>query len=132
MSKKCSFWGPFNKEHGKQTETLLKSEGQNLYHIYWSLWRQFRFKKSLWVICKILALFVNPLCADNRYSLLMRGNLLQHFKMQLTQKRKILSELFFAFCKFRFYFEHFQKRDDPNSWCIFELRDSKKRGYINP
>ena len=30
--------------------------------------------------------------------------------MQLSQNRKIISEYFFANCKFRFNFEHFQKR----------------------
>ena len=34
MSKKSLFRGPFNKLHGKPTETLLKSERQHLYHIY--------------------------------------------------------------------------------------------------
>ena len=32
-------------------------------------------KKSLWLICKILLLFVNPLSDDNKYSLLNRENL---------------------------------------------------------
>ena len=30
--------------------------------------------------------------------------------MQLSQKRKIFSQFFFAFSKFRFNFEHFQKK----------------------
>ena len=34
MSKKSLFREPFNKLHGKPTETLLKSERQHLYHIY--------------------------------------------------------------------------------------------------
>ena len=55
-------------------------------------------------------MFVNPLTADDKYSLLNRGNLLQHFQMQLSQKRKIFSGFFFAFAKFSFNFEHFQKK----------------------
>ena len=35
--------------------------------------------------------------------------------MQLSQKRKILSEFFFGFSKFRFNFEYSQKKDDPQS-----------------
>ena len=35
---------------------------------------------------------------------------------------------FFAFSKFRLNFEHFKKKDDPHSWCIFEFTDSEKRG----
>ena len=33
MSKKSRFRGPFDKQHGKQAETLLKSERQNVYDI---------------------------------------------------------------------------------------------------
>ena len=48
--------------------------------------------------------------------------------MPLPQKQKIFSEVLSAFYKFRFNFEHFQKKDDPHSGCIFELTDSEKRG----
>ena len=81
MSKNSFFRGPFEKWHGKRAETLLKSERRHLHHIYWSLWRQLSWKRSLWMICKILGLFVNPLTADNKYSLLNRNNLFQHFQM---------------------------------------------------
>ena len=73
------------------------------------------FGKSLCVICKILALFVNLLTADEKYSLLNRDYLSQYFQIQLSQKRKMLSEFFFAFSKSRLNFKHFQKKDDPHS-----------------
>ena len=47
--------------------------------------------------CKILELFVNRLTNDDKYSFLNRGNLLQHFQMQLSQKRKNFSDFFFFF-----------------------------------
>ena len=128
MSKKSSFRGSSDMWHGKRAETLSKSGQQHLYHIYWSLWKQFSWKKSLLVIFKILGLFLNPLSADDKYYLLKRGNLLQHFQIQLSRKRNILSQFFFfEFPKFRFNFEHFQKKDDLHSWCIFELTYSEKR-----
>ena len=95
MSKKSLFRGPFNKSYGKSAETMLKSERQHFYHIYWSLRRQSRSKKRLWVICEILGLFVNQLTAVDKDSLLNRGNLLQHVQMQLYQKRKIFFNFFF-------------------------------------
>ena len=110
MSKKSCFRGLFDKGHGKRTETLLKSERQHLYHIYWSLWRILELKKSLWVIWKVWGLFVNPLTADDQYSLVKRGNLLQHFQMHFAAKRKIFAQLFFTFSKLRFNFAHFQKK----------------------
>ena len=39
MPKKSRFTGPFHNWHGKWAETLLKSELQHFYHIYWSVWR---------------------------------------------------------------------------------------------
>ena len=48
--------------------------------------------------------------------------------MHLFQKRKIFSEYFFEFPKFRFNFERFQEKDDPHSLCIFALTDSEKGG----
>ena len=34
MCKKSRFIGLFEKQHGKRAQTVLKSERQNLYHIY--------------------------------------------------------------------------------------------------
>ena len=67
------------------------------------MWRPFRLKKSLWVICKFLGLFVNPLTADEKYPLLKRGNFLQHFQIELSHKRKIFSP--FLFCIFENYIQ---------------------------
>ena len=109
MSKKSRFREPFDKYHGERAETLFKTEQQHLYHIYWPLWMQLRLKKSLWVKRKIIGLFVNPLTADDKYSHLKIGYLLQLFQMPLSQKGKILSQFSFTFSKFKFNFEHFQK-----------------------
>ena len=63
--------------------------------------------------------------ADDRYSLLIRGNVLQHFQIQLCQNQKIFSEFFLTFSKFRLNFEHFQKKRWPSKltylW-IYRLR----------
>ena len=34
LSKKSRFKGPFDKQHGKRVQTLLRSEPQHRYHIY--------------------------------------------------------------------------------------------------
>ena len=47
--------------------------------------------------------------------------------MQLSQKRKKISDFFFFFfacSKFRFNFEHFQKGDNPHT--AYGLTDSEK------
>ena len=169
--------------NGKADQTLLRSERQKLYHIYWSLsgqlsWKKsilvickvltmfinkltpddkcfllnvdnlrqpvhiqlsgktkqflkvflkLRWKKSLLVICKILGLFVNILNDSHKYSLLNRENLKEPIQLQLSQKQNIFSQFVAAFLKCRLNLEHLQKRDDPHSWCISEITDSKKR-----
>ena len=89
MCKKSSFIGLFEKQHGKRVQTVLKSERQNLYHIYWSLWRQLSFQMSLLEICKMLTL-----AADDKYSLLNRDNSTQPIQMQLSQKQKFFRNFF--------------------------------------
>ena len=110
MPKKSCFKGSFKKQHGKCAQTLLKCQGQLLYHIYWSLWRQLSYKKSLLVICKISRLFINTLSADGKYSLLKRDNLTQPIQMQLSRKRKTFSRFFATFLKSLLNFEHFLKK----------------------
>ena len=89
LSKKNRSSGAFDKQHYQWTQTLLNSERENLYHIYWSLWSQLTRKKSLLVICKILTLFVITLTADDKYCLHKRDNLAQPIQMPLSQKQKI-------------------------------------------
>ena len=105
MSKKSRFRGPFDKWHGKRAETLFKASRQHLYHIYLSLWKQCRFKKSLWVICKILGL--------------------------LSQKWKIFSDFFFPFSKFTFTFEHFQRKGDPHTFWVYRLWNTSLNKCLN-
>ena len=128
MSTKSRFKGSFKKQLGKRAQTLLKCQGQHLYHIYWSLWRQLTCKKSLLVICKISRLFPNTLSADPKYSLLNRDNLTQPIHMQLSRKQKTFSEFFCAFLKSSLNFEHFQKKDDSHSWGISKITESEKQG----
>ena len=61
---------------------------------------------------KILGLFVNTFTANDKYSLFNSGNILQHFQIQLSKKRKIPSNFFFTFSKITFNFEYFPKKDD--------------------
>ena len=50
--------------------------------------------------------------------------------MQLSQKQKSFSRRFFAFSESALNFEHFQKKYDPHSCCISDIRDSEKGGWI--
>ena len=110
MSIWSRFQGSFKKQHGKCAQTMFKFAWQNLYHIYWSLWRQLSFKKFLLVIYKISRLFPNTLSADGKYSLLNRDSLTQQIQMQLPWKQKTFSQFFSAFSKSSLNFEHFQRK----------------------
>ena len=110
MSIKSRFKGSFKKQHGKCTQTLFKFAWQNIYRIYWSLWRQLTFKNFLLVICKILRLFPNTLSANGKYSLPNRDNLTQPIHMQLSRKRKTFFQFFPCIFKIYFKFWTFSKK----------------------
>ena len=65
------------------------------------------------MIDKILRLFVNTLTVNGKDYLLKRDNLTEPIQIQLSQKQKVLSELFFAFLKPILNFKHLPKKDDP-------------------
>ena len=118
MCKKSRFRLTVEKEHSNRVSTLFKSDGQHLYHIYWSTGTKFSCKNSLLVICKSLRVFVNTMTAVDKCSLPNRENLMQPIHLQLSQKLKSFSEFFPAFSKSKVNFEHFRKKDDAHSWLI--------------
>ena len=88
MFKKSYFRGPFDKQHGKRAQALLKSASQHLYHIHRSLPRKLSWKKSLLLTCQILGLLVDTLTADDKYPVLNREDLMIPIQMKLSQKQK--------------------------------------------
>ena len=125
MFKKSYFRGPFDKQHGKRAQALLKSASHHLYHIHWSLPRQLIWKKFLLLKCQILGLLVNTLAADEKYPLLKRDNLTIPIQMQLSQKEETSTLFSAAFLKSRWNLEHFDKRDALIDFVIFKLRTLK-------
>ena len=109
MSNKSRFRGQFEKEPGKRAQTLLKSERQHFYRIYWSLWKQLSWKKSLLGIFKILRLFVNSLTKCDKYSLLNRDTNVTNSNANIS-KAKNCFQFFFRFLKPTLHFEYFQKK----------------------
>ena len=107
-----------DKKHGKWARTLLKSERQRPYHIYWSPWRKLTQKTFPLMICKIFRFFVNTLTADNKYSFPNRDNLTQPIHI-LSQKEKNFSWFFFAFFEIYIEFETFPKKRWPSQLMYF-------------
>ena len=67
------------------------------------------------MIHKILRLFVNTLTVNDKHYLLNRDNLTQKIEMQLSEKQKIFSRIFFAVLKSILNFKQLPKKDDPRS-----------------
>ena len=125
MFKKSYFRGPFDKQHGKRAQALLKSASQHLYHIHWSLPNQFRWKTSLLLTCQILGLLVNTLAANEKYPVLNRDNLMIPIQMKLSEKEKSFSQIFAKFFISISNFEHFEKKYNRHSFCISEITNSE-------
>ena len=125
MSKKSRLREPFDKQHGKRSQGLLKYGWQHLYQIHLSLSSQLSWKKSLFLTCKILGLLVKALAADEKYTVLNRDNLTIPIQTQLSEKQKTFSEFFLAFLRSRINLKHFEKEGDPHRFCIFEITDSE-------
>ena len=109
MPKKCRSRQPFDKQHGKRTQALLKSAPHHLYLIHWSLPKQLIWKKLLLLKCQILGLLVNTLAADEKYPALNKDNLTIPIQIQFSLKQKFFSELFAAFLESMWNFECFEK-----------------------
>ena len=72
-------------------------------------------EKVFLVIHKIVRLFVNTLTVNDNHYLLNRDNLTQPIQIQLSQKKKTFSEIFFAFLKSILNFKYLPKENDPHS-----------------
>ena len=128
VSKKLQSRRRFNKWHGKRSEKLMKSEGQHLYRIYWSIWMKLSWKKSLLVICKMLGLFVNTLTTNGKYFPLSGEKLKEPIHMELTMKQKKYSESFSGFSKSWVNFGHFRKNDHSHGFFMSSIADCEGRG----
>ena len=53
------------------------------------------------------------------------------YRFNCIRNKNFLLQFFFAYLKSILNFEHFFKKDTSHSFCISEIMDSKKRGYIN-
>ena len=108
MSKKSSFRGPLDKQHGKHPRALLKSASQHFYHIHWSLVRTLCSKNFLLLTCKILGLLVSRWAINETELAHHKDNLTIPIQMILSKEQKTFSKFFPAFLKSRLNFEHFE------------------------
>ena len=63
--------------------------------------------------------------ADEKYSVLDRDNLTIPIQSQLWKKQEIFLKSFSAFSKSKLNFEYFERKDDPQSFCISAIAESE-------
>ena len=66
LSKKSRFRTPFDSQHVKGSQTLVKSGWENFYHVFSSFWGEMIWKIFPLAIIQILAVFINTLTADGK------------------------------------------------------------------
>ena len=128
MSIRSSFKESFPKHHAEHAQTLSKFARQHLYYIYWSPCRQFSYKKSLLVTCKISRLFRKTLSADGKYSLLNRDIYRDKFRCNYLENKNVFLNFFMHFWNLIEISNIFKNKDETHSWCISEIRDAEKPG----
>ena len=110
LSKKSRFRTRFDSQHVKGSQTLLKSEWGNFYHVF-SLFRgELIWKTSPLVIIQILGVFINTLTADDNYPVPDYKNLQLPIEMQLSSKQTCFFQFFVPFLDSTSNFKHFLKK----------------------
>ena len=66
------------------------------------------------------------MACDEKYSVLNRDNLTIPIQTHSSEKEKYFAHLFAAFLKSSLNFEHFEKTEDPHSFCISKVMDFEK------
>ena len=131
MFGQSRFRTPFDSEHVKASQTLMKSAWQHFYHTFCLLLAKYSWNKFLLVIFQPLGLFVKTLIADDKYSLRNGEKLQEPIQMQLFKNLKTFSQHFAQFVQSTSKLKHFEKKDDPRSVCILEVTHCERHRYTN-
>ena len=110
LSKKSCFRTPFDSQHVKESETLVRSLWVHFYDVFASLWGELIWKISPLVICIVLWVFVNTLTADDKDPVRDFENLQLTIRMPLSSKPRFFFELFAPFWNLYRILNIFKKR----------------------
>ena len=88
MPKSNCFRTPFASEREHESQTLLKYYWQHFYRNFPIIQNKLDSKTCLWMIPKILGLFVNTLTGDNMYSPIIQRNSSNDFKRNYLKNEK--------------------------------------------
>ena len=85
------------------------------YHVFLSFLGKLILKMSQVVLGELLAVFVNTLTTDGKYSVQDCENLQLPIEMKLSEKRKRFSQFFVRFHQSTSNIKHYEKEDDCHS-----------------
>ena len=91
MSKRPCFGKPFDSQHVKGSQTLLKCPNKYFYPFFWSIRQKLSCKTCLLVISEILGLCANTLTANGRYSLDKREVTTTNWNVNIFEKQMSLT-----------------------------------------
>ena len=80
------------------------------------------------VLGEIGGVFLKTLRSDGKYPVLGSGNLQLRIEIQLSGKKKKLSDFFVPFLESTSNFKHFEKKDDSRSYFIWQIRHCARVG----
>ena len=115
LFKKRFFRTHFDSQHVKASQVLAKSPRERFYHVFSSFSEKLIWNMSPLVLGKILGVFINTMTADGKYPIQDCENLQLPIQMELSEKRKTLSQFFVAFLECTSKFKHFERKDDRHS-----------------
>ena len=111
ISKKRPFRTCFDSQHVKASQILRKSPWVRFYHLFLSFLGKLILKMSQLVLGELLAVFVNTLTTDGKYSVRDCENLQLPIEMKLSEKRKRFSQFFVRFHQSTSNIKHIEKED---------------------
>ena len=94
LSKKRRFRPSFDSQHVKGSQTLVKFAWEHFYQLFPELSREMVQKISRLLKFEIIGVFVNDFNTDYKYPVPDCENLPFHIQIQLSQKRKLISQFF--------------------------------------
>ena len=86
---------------------------------------------SVLEVYKVFRTFVNTLTCDHKYSLGNKEILLQQIQFELSKKLNVFCQVFTAFLKSTFSFEHLKKNVEPHNLRISEIIAGGRRVYVS-
>ena len=128
LFKKHRFRTPFDCQHVKGSQPLLKSAWEHFHLVFSSLWDNLISNIPSLLTFSIFGLLGIILTANEKYALRDCQNLFTPVQMHLFSKLKPFSHFFVLFVESTLNFENFHKKYDRHTYFISEITDCQRLG----